>query len=115
MRPRQPPRIRHVLVYLSLLPGLTACSPLTSSFLDPHGPVASAQRQLFFDVIGWMMIVVLPVLIFVPLFAWWYRRGNKSASYRPEWTFSWPLEFAIWGVPVAIVAILAALIWTKEI
>ena len=80
---------------------------------DPQGPVAAAQRQLFFDVIGWMMIVVVPVFVLVPLFAWRYRRKNLSAPYRPQWSFSLPLEFAVWGVPIAIVAILGSLIWSR--
>ncbi len=94
--------------------GLVSCSPLNSSFLDPYGPVAAAQRQLFLDVIAWMMIVVVPVFILVPLFAWRYRRRNATAQYRPDWTFSWPLEIAIWGVPVAIVVILSAIVITRE-
>jgi cytochrome o ubiquinol oxidase subunit 2 len=98
-----------------LIIALGGCSPLTSSFLDPYGPVAETQRSLFFDVIGLMMIVVLPVFILVPLFAWRFRRRNAASPYRPDWKFSWPLEFAIWGVPVVVVAVLSGLVWLKEI
>ena len=107
--------IRRLSIFSLIAFALAGCSPLTSSFLDPSGPVAAAQRHLFFEVIGWMMIVVVPVFVLVPLFAWRYRRGNAAAQYRPEWTFSWPLEFLIWGVPVVIVAILSVLIVTREI
>ncbi len=93
---------------------LAGCSSTTSTFLDPHGPVAASQRQLFFEIIGWMMIVVVPVFVLVPLFAWRYRRKNTAAQYRPDWTFSTPLEVVVWGVPVAIVAILAVVILSKE-
>jgi cytochrome o ubiquinol oxidase subunit 2 len=99
---------------VALLCVLAGCAPLTASFLDPHGPVAAKQRDLLFDIIGWMTIVVVPVLILVPLLAWRYRRRNKLAAYRPEWKFSWPLEFLIWGVPVAVVAVMAWMIWTQE-
>jgi cytochrome o ubiquinol oxidase subunit 2 len=51
------------------------------------------------------------VLILTPLIAWRYRRTNDASRYTPNWTFSRPLEFAIWGVPVAIVAVLAVLLW----
>jgi cytochrome o ubiquinol oxidase subunit II len=97
---------------LLLACGLMGCSR-NSTFLDPQGPVAAAQRQLFFDVIGWMMIVVVPVFVLVPLFAWRYRRKNSAAPYRPQWSFSLPLEFAVWGIPIAIVAILGSLIWSR--
>ena len=93
---------------------LAGCSSTNSTFLDPHGPVAASQRHLFFEIIGWMMIVVVPVFVLVPLFAWRYRRKNTASQYRPDWTFSTPLEFVVWGVPVAIVAILAVVILSKE-
>jgi cytochrome o ubiquinol oxidase subunit II len=79
------------------------------SSLDPHGLIAAAQRQHFIDVILMMMIVILPVLIGVPLFAWRYRWRNTSARYTPRWDHSARLEALIWGVPVAIVIVMA--IW----
>ncbi|MEX6505258.1 cytochrome ubiquinol oxidase subunit II [Jiella sp. M17.18] len=85
-----------------------------SSFLHPYGQIASQQRTLFLEIIGWMMIVCLPVFILVPWFAWRYRRKNSKTAYDPNWGFNWSLEFLIWGVPFAIVGILAYLIWSWE-
>ena len=102
--------LRRLSVLLLSAVALAGCSPTTTTFLDPYGPVAAAQRQLFFEVIGWMMIVIVPVFVLVPLFAWRYRRKNTAAQYQPNWGFPWPMEFAVWGVPVVIVAILAVLI-----
>lgn len=79
------------------------------SFLHPGGPIAAAQEQHFINVILLMMIVVLPVLIGTPLIAWHYRYGNSKARYAPKWDHSWPLEGLIWGVPLAIVAVMG--IW----
>ena len=106
-------RIFRPLIFSFHACALSGCAP-TTSFLDPAGPVAQAQRQLFFDIVYLMLIVVVPVLLLVPLFAWRYRRGNRATQYRPEWAFSWPLEFLIWGVPCVIVAILSVLIVTRE-
>lgn len=83
------------------------------SFLDPHGPVAATQRDLFFQVTAWMMIVVLPAIVLVPIVAWRYRRRATRSAYQPGWHFSWPLEILVWGVPVVVVVILAALIVGK--
>lgn len=83
------------------------------SFLDPHGPVAATQRDLFFEIIGWMMIVVVPAIVLVPFVAWRFRRTAKNAVYRPTWQFSWPLEILVWGVPIVLVCILATLIAGK--
>ena len=77
------------------------------SFLDPQGPIAAAQRHHLFEVVGLLLIVVLPVLVLTPLFVWRYRLGNSGARYTPKWSFWWPLEILIWGVPIAIVAVLA--------
>jgi cytochrome o ubiquinol oxidase subunit II len=110
----QSKHIRRVLLISSVALSLAGCSPITSSFLAPSGVVAASQRQLFFDVIGWMMIVIVPVFLCVPLFAWRYRRKNSRTPYRPDWTFSWPLEILIWGVPIAIVGILSVMIVTRE-
>ncbi len=84
------------------------------TFLHPHGPVAAIQRHWLFEIIGWMAIVVVPVFILVPAFAWRYRRRNTKADYRPDWSFSWPLEFVIWGILIAIVAALAYIIIEHE-
>ena len=99
----------------ALLCSLGGCATHSTGFLDPHGPVAALQRSLFFEIIGWMMIVVLPVLLLVPLLAWRFRRRNTAAVYRPDWTFNRPLEFAIWGVPIAVVAMLSYLVLRDEI
>jgi cytochrome o ubiquinol oxidase subunit 2 len=92
---------------------LSACGPL--SFLDPYGQVAATQRHLFFVIILCMAVVVVPVFLLTPLFAWRYRRAAyRPASYRPNWDFSWTLEAFIWGVPVAVVAVLAWFEWSVE-
>ena len=78
----------------------------------PHGPIAAAQRHHFIEVVAMLLIVVAPVLLVTPYFAWRYRYGG-SARYRPKWSFSWPLEIAVWGIPLAIVIVLAVWLWTS--
>ena len=97
--------------FLLLCVVLSGCGSENLSFLDPEGPVAAAQREHFLQIIALVMIVVLPVLILTPLIAWRYRRTNAASRYTPNWTFSRPLEFVIWGVPIAIVTILGVLLW----
>jgi cytochrome o ubiquinol oxidase subunit 2 len=77
------------------------------SFIKPQGPIAAAQRVHFFKVVGLVFIFVIsPVLVGTPFLAWRYR-FNGSARYTPKWSFWWPLEFATWGGPIAIVTCLA--------
>lgn len=70
-----------------------------------------AQRHHFIAVILMLLIVVLPVLVLTPWFAWRYRYRNAATPYRPHWSFSWPLEIAIWGIPFAVVIVLAVWLW----
>jgi cytochrome o ubiquinol oxidase subunit II len=114
-----------VVLGIALFAALSGCShavslpPFSSSaggavhlsFLNPQGPVAAAQRFHFIRVFALTMVVVLPVLVLTPLFAWRYRYRNTSAPYQPLWSFSWPLEFVVWGIPFAIVIALAVWLW----
>lgn len=90
---------------------LTGCSAERISFLSPSGPVSSAQRGYFVDIILLLLIVVVPVLVLTPFFAWRYRYRNGEAPYRPNWALSWPLEILIWGVPTGIVVVLGVWLW----
>lgn len=98
---------------IALCPLLGGCLPAGGSLLDPAGPVALQQRAWLIEITLWMMIVILPVFILVPLVAWRYRR-RRRADYAPGWTFSWPLEFIVWGVPCLVVAGMAWLILARE-
>lgn len=59
-----------------------------------------------------LLIVVGPVLLVAPYFAWRYRYG-AAARYTPKWSFSWPLEIVIWGIPFAIVIVLSIWLWVS--
>lgn len=108
-RIRQP--VRHMISTAIVGPLLLAGCSDRITFLSPHGPVAAAQRGYFLDIILILLIVVLPVLLLTPVIAWRYRYHNKTASYRPTWSFSWPLEILAWGVPFGVVIYLAIGLW----
>lgn len=102
---------RACLGLLALL-AVAGCSQDNLSFLDPHGPVAAAQRTHFWIVVALTLVVVLPVIVLTPWLVWKYRYGSDS-TYRPRWSFSKRLEYLIWGVPLLIVAILAYFLWQQ--
>lgn len=82
-----------------------------TSFLDPAGPIATAQRHHIIWVTLVTLIVVLPAILLTPYLAWRYRHGARKSEYRPKWEFSWSLELLIWGVPAVIVVILGIGLW----
>jgi len=82
--------------------------------LDPWGPVAATQRQLLYECVGVMLIVVVPVIVLTLAFAWWFRASNRRAAYLPDWSYSGKVEFSIWIIPLLIVLFLAAVAWVSS-
>ena len=87
----------------------------SSSFFDPQGPIAAAEKDHFIQTAAITMIAVLPVLILVPLILWRYRYGNQKARYTPKWEFSGLLDTAMWGIPFTIVAVLSVQLWQDTV
>ena len=104
-------RATHVLASAPAFVLAAANAGKADGILTPSGPVANAMTTHFWQVTWISMIVVLPVLIGVPLIAWWYRYGNNKARYTPHWDFDHALEWAMWIVPAIIVFVLSILLW----
>jgi cytochrome o ubiquinol oxidase subunit 2 len=83
-------------------------------FLHSAGPVAAGERHLLIIVGLVMLVVIAPVIVLTPVFAWHYRLANTRNAFRPTWSFSWVLEFFIWIPPTLIVVGLAALLWRSS-
>ena len=106
---KAPLRVLPLLCALAL--SCSGCAPLSEGFLfSPAGPVAVAERHEALIVGIVLVFVFAPVALLVPLFAWYYRIGNKKAAYRPQWAFSWVLEFLIWVPPTALVVLLSVVL-----
>lgn len=80
-------------------------------FLAAAGPVAEAQRAHFLSVVGWMMVVILPLFVGLPIALWRYRLKRPRGRYAPDWQFNRTIEILIWGVPVVVVLVLALHLW----
>lgn len=101
MRPR-------LLLLAPLLLSLSACSAVV---LDPAGDIAAQQRDLLVISTLLMLLIIVPVMALVVLFAWKYRASNKDAPYEPDWDHSTHLELVIWAAPLLIIICLGALTW----
>lgn len=89
---------------------LGGCS--TILLFDPKGPIGEAERFIIITAIALMLIVVIPVFIMGFWFPRKYRASNTESTYMPKWSHSAKIEFFMWAVPIAIVAVLAILAWT---
>jgi cytochrome o ubiquinol oxidase subunit 2 len=87
---------------------LSSCS---EGPLGPHGPIGQAERIILYDATTIMLAVVVPVIILTLTFAWWFRSGNRRATYRPEWEYSGRIELIIWAIPALVILFLGGIAW----
>ncbi len=80
--------------------------------MNPAGDIALQQGNLVIFATVLMLVIVIPVIALVCLFAWRYRESNKEARYEPDWDHSTQLELIIWAAPLLIVICLGAVTWT---
>ena len=98
-------RIVVVLISAAMLSG---CS---EGVLDPHGPVATAERQILFNSLGIMLAIVIPTILATLGVAYWFRASNKRARYRPDFTYSGRLEVLVWSIPIMTVLLVGGVAW----
>lgn len=108
--PPMPARLPRPLLAAALLPLLLGGCDMV--VIHPMGDVALQQRNLVIFALALMLLIVVPVIALVGLFAWRYRATNLAARYEPEWDHSTQLELVIWSAPLLIVIALGAVTWT---
>ena len=79
--------------------------------LDPVGPVAAAEKQILINSTAIMLAIIIPTMIATVAVAFWFRRGNTKATYRPDWEYSGSIELVIWAVPVLTIMLLGGITW----
>jgi cytochrome o ubiquinol oxidase subunit 2 len=94
-----------------LLLGTMSLGACSEGVLDPQGPVASAERLLLINSTAIMLVVVIPVIVAILAFAWWYRASNIRASRQTTEDFEGRIEFVTWSIPALIVILLSGVIW----
>lgn len=82
--------------------------------LQPKGQIADKQFRLIIVSTLLMLIVVLPVFWLTFWIAWKYRESNTKARYTPDWDHHPVLESIWWGLPCAIILVLAVVAWKSS-
>ncbi|HEX6603261.1 MAG TPA: ubiquinol oxidase subunit II [Sphingomicrobium sp.] len=102
----------HLLMRVPLVVGAsllaTACN---RGVFDPIGPVGSAEKTILINSTAIMLAIIIPTMIATVAFAFWFRRGNSKATYRPDWEYSGAIELVVWGIPILTVMLLAGIAW----
>jgi len=58
-----------------------------------------------------MLAIIIPTMLATVAVAWWFRRGNAKAEYRPDWEYSGAIELVVWGIPVLTILLLGGIAW----
>ncbi len=90
---------------------LAACE---SALLDPRGPVGRAEKTILIDSMAIMLAIVVPTIVAIFAFAWWFRASNQRARYLPEWEFSGQIELVVWAIPVMVIILLGGVTWISS-
>lgn len=93
---------------------LSGCVFLTScreGVLDPRGPIGQAERIILSNATAIMLAVIVPVIVLTLAFAWWFRAGNRRATYRSEWEYAGRIELIIWAIPALVILFLGGIAW----
>jgi cytochrome o ubiquinol oxidase subunit 2 len=61
-----------------------------------------------------MLVVVVPVILAILAFAWWYRSSNRRASFSPDLRYEGRMEFVIWSIPALTVMLLGGVVWISS-
>jgi cytochrome o ubiquinol oxidase subunit 2 len=101
------PLVRRGLLFFPF-PLLAGCDTIV---LNPSGDIAAQQGQLVIISTYLMLLIIVPVIALICIFAWRYRKNNTSAAYEPDWDHSTKLELLIWGAPLLIIIALGLLTW----
>jgi cytochrome o ubiquinol oxidase subunit 2 len=58
-----------------------------------------------------MLAIIIPTMIATIGVAFWFRRGNKKAEYRPDWEYSGAIEMVVWAIPALTIMLLGGIAW----
>jgi cytochrome o ubiquinol oxidase subunit 2 len=106
------PRYQGQLIRAALVaaPGLLLGS-CNRGILDPVGPVGHAEKTILINSTAIMLAIIIPTMIATVAFAFWFRRGNAKATYRPDWEYSGAIEMVVWSIPALTVMLLGGIAW----
>ena len=81
------------------------------NLLDPQGPIAAADKTILIDSIAIMLAIVVPTIVAILAFAWWFRHSNTRAQYLPDFAYSGRVEMVVWAIPTLTVILLGGVAW----
>ena len=81
------------------------------NILDPQGPIGVAEKTILIDSVAIMLAIVVPTIVAIFAFAFWFRASNTRARHRPDWAYSGQIELVVWSIPALTVILLGGVAW----
>jgi cytochrome o ubiquinol oxidase subunit 2 len=81
------------------------------NILDPQGPIGVADKTILIDSIAIMLAIVVPTIVAIFAFAFWFRQSNSRAVHRPDWAHSGRIELVVWSIPALTIMLLGGVAW----
>lgn len=81
------------------------------NILDPQGPIGAADKVILIDSLAIMLAIVLPTIVAIFGFAYWFRASNPQARYLPYWAYSGRIELVVWSIPTLTIILLGGVAW----
>ncbi|MDH6257469.1 cytochrome ubiquinol oxidase subunit II [Bradyrhizobium sp. BR13661] len=81
------------------------------NLLDPQGPVAAANSTILVDSVFIMLAIVVPTIVAILAFAYWFRASNPRAHFQPTFVHSGRIEIVVWSIPALTVILLGGVAW----
>jgi cytochrome o ubiquinol oxidase subunit II len=82
-----------------------------TAVLSPAGPIGAANRTILLDALVIMLAIVVPTILAILAFAWWFRDSNTRARRLPGFTYSGRVELIVWSIPALVVFFLGGIAW----
>src|ERR1700722_4471368 len=82
-----------------------------TAVLSPAGPVGAANRTILLDALAIMLAIVVPTIVAILAFAWWFRDSNTRARRLPTFSYSGRIELIVWSIPALVVFFLGGIAW----
>ena len=81
------------------------------NILDPQGPIGVADKTILIDSLAIMLAIVMPTIVAIFAFAYWFRASNTKAFHWPDWEYSGRIELVVWSIPTLTVILLGGVAW----
>ncbi len=108
-------KVKVVLISIAVLLGLAAvyfeiCNESTL-VMHPKGVIAHEELSLIRTNIGWMLVVIIPTLIWLFVTAWKYQSKHTDEEYEPEGRAGVFTQALLWLIPSSVVAVMSVITW----